>query len=217
MNQAELERQLEATLRRHDDGTDASHDIHHARRVLKNALEIARREGAGDHRQLAAAAYLHDLVNLPKNSPQRAQASQLSAEAAAPILHELGFGEEEIAAIQHIIVAHSFSANIPPESPEAEILQDADRMEALGALGVARTFYVAGKLQSGLFDGDDPFATGRVPDDKRFAVDHFKIKLLGLADTMQTAAGRELAAERTASMRRYLDDLADELGSENPW
>ncbi len=217
MDQAELERRLESVLREHDDGSDASHDVHHARRVLINAREIAGREGAGDLRLLTAAAYLHDLVNLPKDSPQRAQASQLSAEAAAPILHELGFGDAEISAIQHIIIAHSFSANVMPATPEAKILQDADRMEALGALGIARTFYVAGKLESGLFDGDDPFAANRTPDDKRFAIDHFKIKLLGLAGTMQTAAGRELATERTTSMRRYLDELAREIGAANLW
>ncbi|MGI9240713.1 MAG: HD domain-containing protein [Verrucomicrobiales bacterium] len=217
MNQTELETRLEAALQQHDDGSDASHDVHHSRRVLANAREISGREGAGDIRLLTAAAYLHDLVNLPKDSPQRAKASQLSAEAAEPILRELGFDEQEIAATKHIISAHSFSAQIPPQTEEAKILQDADRMEALGALGIARTFYVAGKLGSGLFDGDDPFATDRSPDDKRFALDHFRLKLLGLADTMQTGAGRLLAAERTVSIRRYLDDLSAEIGAENVW
>ena len=214
----ELEQQLEAVLLQHDDGSDASHDLHHARRVLRNAIEIASPEkGPADRRLLTAAAYLHDLVNLPKDSPQRAQASRLSAEKAAPILAGLGFSDGEITAVQHIITAHSFSANIPPRSLEAKILQDADRMEALGALGIARTFYVAGKLESELFHGDDPFANDRGLDDSRYAVDHFKTKLLGLADTMQTVAGREVAIERTGSMRRFLDHLAAEIGSENSW
>lgn len=217
MSLSELEQKLESILLQHDDGTDASHDVHHARRVLRNAREIAGREEGADMRQLTAAAYLHDLVNLPKDSAQRAQASRLSAEKAGPILQELGFGDGEIAAVQHIITAHSFSANVPPETIEAKILQDADRMEALGALGIARTFYVAGKLRSGLFDGDDPFAADRELDDTLFAVDHFKAKLLGLADTMQTEAGREVAIERTISMRRYLDELAAEIGADNHW
>ncbi len=218
MTLPELEQRLEATLQEHDDGSDGSHDIHHARRVLLNAKEIAERESAAvDLRVLTAAAYLHDLVNLPKDSPDRSRASSLSAEAARPILESLGFEETEIAASQHAIVAHSFSANIPPESLEAKILQDADRMEALGALGIARTFYVAGKLSSALFDGDDPFGTDRQLDDSRFAVDHFKVKLLGLADTMQTDAGKRVAIERTDSMRRFLDDLAGEIGAENVW
>lgn len=218
MTLEELQDRLETILLQHDDGSDGSHDVHHARRVLLNAKEIAQRESSAvDSRVLTAAAYLHDLVNLPKNSPQRSAASRLSAAAAAPILDEIGFTTEEIEATQHAIIAHSFSANIPPETTEAKILQDADRMEALGALGIARTFYVAGKLSSALFDGDDPFATDRELDDSRFAIDHFKVKLLGLADSMQTAAGKEVAAERTASMRRFLDDLASEIGAANPW
>ena len=218
MTLEELKERLEKTLQDHDDGSDGSHDVHHARRVLENAKQIAARESAPvDLRVLTAAAYLHDLVNLPKNSPDRAQASQLSAEAAEPILEVLGFSTEEKASAQHAIIAHSFSANVQPETLEARILQDADRMEALGALGIARTFYVAGKLSSALFDGDDPFAADRELDDARFAVDHFKKKLLGLAATMQTMAGKEVAEERTESMRRFLRDLGKEIGSENSW
>lgn len=213
----ELTRQLEAVLLEHGDGSDGSHDHHHARRVLRNAAEIARREGGADLRLLTAAAYLHDLVNVPKDSPQRAQASRLSAEAAAPILHRLGFSDAEVASVQHCVIAHSFSAKVPPQTLEARILQDADRMEALGALGIARTFYVAGKLQSALFDGDDPFARERELDDARFAVDHFKTKLLGLAETMQTTAGKEVAVERSRSMRQFLDQLGVEIGAENCW
>jgi len=213
MTTEELESKLESVLRDHIDGEDGSHDIHHARRVKLNAEEIAKREGAGDMRQLVAAAYLHDLVNVPKDSPQRDQASRLSAEAARPILLELGFEEDEIGEIQHAITAHSFSANVPPETLEAKILQDADRLEALGALGIARTFYIAGKLSSQLFDGEDPFAEHRELDDARFAVDHFQTKLLGLADTMQTESGREVAKERRAFIVRFMEELGGEIGA----
>ena len=116
-----------------------------------------------------------------------------------------------------MIVAHSFSANVPPESLEAKILQDADRLEAIGAIGIARVFYIAGKLNSHLFDGADPFGEARELNDKNYALDHFKLKLLGLADTMQTAAGTKLANHRTSSMRRFLDEIAEELLSSNPW
>lgn len=210
-----LEKALETILLQHDDGSDGSHDIHHARRVLLNAKEIARRESVDvDLPHLTAAAYLHDLVNVSKDSPQRSQASRLSAEAAGPILEGLAFSSEEIAAIQHSIAAHSFSANIPPETLEAKILQDADRMESVGALGIARTFYTAGKLSSRLFDGDDPFASERALDDKKYAVDHFKCKLLGLCQTMQTVAGKAVAEERTAFMRAFLTQLAHEVSAE---
>ncbi len=218
MTLQETENAFETILLQHDDGSDGSHDIHHARRVLLNAKEIARRESAEvDLRHLTAAAYLHDLVNVSKDSPQRSHASRLSAEAAGPILQKLEFTSEETASIQHSIVAHSFSANIPPETLEAKILQDADRMESVGALGIARTFYTAGKLSSLLFDGDDPFASGRTLDDKRFATDHFKAKLLGLCQTMQTEAGKVVAEERTGFMHDFLNQLAQEIGAENSW
>jgi len=196
---------------------DASHDIYHARRVKKNALAIAYREDKGNHTILIAAAYLHDLINVPKNAPNRHAASKLSAEAARPILAELKFSQADIDAIAHCIEAHSFSANIEPATLEARILQDADRLESLGALGIARTFYTAAKLESELFDGEDPFAEQRPLDDKRFAIDHFKTKLLTLSSTMKTEAGRAIADERTATMRTFLTAFADEIGTSQSW
>jgi len=207
-----LRKALEEILRLHLDGGDGSHDLHHARRVLAYAEDIAARSGTGDLRLLTAAAYLHDLVNVPKDSDERDRASRLSAEAAGPHLRVLGFSEEEVRAVQHIIEAHSFSAGIEPETVEAEILQDADRLEALGALGIARTFYTAGKMNSALFHGDDPFAQNRVLDDRSYAIDHFEVKLLGLADSMKTEAGREIARERRDFMKTFLAELAKEIG-----
>ncbi len=209
--------QLEAALTRTQTTHDASHDLYHARRVKQNAMAIAEREGAGNKRVLIAAAYLHDIVNLPKNDPNRAQASSLSAKAARPILASLEFSDEEIQAIAHCIEAHSFSANITPKTIEARIIQDADRLESLGALGIARTFYIAGKMDSELFDGQDPFASTRELDDKRFAIDHFKVKLLTLSNTMKTAAGKAIAEQRTQNMRLFLQHLSDEIGAEQTW
>lgn len=216
-SQTELSQKLEQELRLAQTDSDGSHDVYHARRVNNNAQAIAQLEGAGNLAALTAAAYLHDLVNVPKNDPQRDQASRLSARAAEPILERLGFNAEEIKSIQHCIEAHSFSAAIKPETIEARILQDADRLESLGALGIARTFYIAGKMNSELFHGDDPFASDRQLDDKRYAIDHFKMKLLTLADTMQTAAGKTIALERTQTMRNFLSALADEAGARQNW
>ncbi|MDE1996297.1 MAG: HD domain-containing protein [Rhizobiaceae bacterium] len=217
MHQQDLIARLEAEFLAHDDGTDASHDINHARRVMRAALQIAATEGGGDEEVIIAAAYLHDWVNLPKNHPDRAHASRLSAEAARPILAALGFTSDRIEAACHVISAHSFSANIPPETLEARALQDADRLEALGAIGLARVFSIAGQLGNGLFDGEDPFAQRRPLDDRRYAIDHFEVKLLRLPETMQTAAGRAMAEERADVMRRFLRSLAQELGTVMPW
>lgn len=217
MPHAELIAALEAAFLAHDDESDASHDINHARRVRRSALDIAAGEGGGDERVIIAAAYLHDWINLPKNHPDRARASTLAAEAARPILASLGFDDASVEATCHAIAAHSFSAGIAPETLEAKALQDADRLEALGAIGLARTFAIAGQLGTRLFDGEDPFATARPLDDRRYCVDHFAVKLLRLPETMQTAAGRKLADRRAAVLRRFLAELAEELDTAMPW
>lgn len=200
---------------------DASHDVTHCRRVLINAEAIATElesaTSSVNQRVLVAAAYLHDLVNVPKNASNRSAASRLSAQAAQPILVELGFSQADIDAIKHCIEAHSFSAEIEPMTLEAKIIQDADRLESLGALGVARTFYIAGKMNSQLFHAEDPFGKNRALNDKQFAIDHFKIKLLGLANSMKTTAGKRLAEQRIESMRVFLDAMAHELHTEHLW
>jgi len=190
---------------------DAAHDVAHTDRVWANAQVIADGEAPCDMTVLLAACYFHDLVTLPKDSPDRARASALSAEAAAPILREYGLTDDQIAKAVHAISAHSFSANIPPETLEAKILQDADRIEALGAIGIARCFATTGVLGGALFHGLDPFGADRPLDDKAYAVDHFQIKLLGLPATMQTATGRILAEDRANVLRDFLDQLASEL------
>ncbi|MGI3164391.1 HD domain-containing protein [Pseudooceanicola sp. 200-1SW] len=192
---------------------DASHGLGHARRVLSAALEIASQTPVSDTQVLAAAAYFHDLVNLPKNHPDRASASRLSAEAARPVLEGLGMAPARIEATAHAIEAHSFSANIKPESFEAKALQDADRLEALGALGIARTFYIAGRMGSALFSDEDPEGAERPLDDKAYALDHFELKLFRLPETMQTEAGRKLAAARADYMRDFIRQLLGEIGA----
>nr|WP_256474330.1 HD domain-containing protein [Lutimaribacter sp. EGI FJ00013] len=191
---------------------DSAHDLAHLDRVWANALVIARAEGGADMNVLCAAAYMHDLVNLPKDAPDRALASSFAARAAAPHLAALGMAPGRVAATQHAIRAHSFSAGIPPETREARILRDADRLDALGAIGIARAFAVAGGLDRALYDADDPFAAGRKPDDRAFALDHWPIKLLRLPEEMGTVTGREMAQARVATMRRFARDLAVEIG-----
>ncbi len=193
---------------------DPAHDLAHLDRVWSNAQSIADEQT--DMQVLLAACYLHDLVNLPKNDPNRHLASRQSAQESEPILGNLGFDAASIRASQHAIEAHSFSANIPPRTPEARILRDADRLDALGAIGIARTFVVAGALGRDLYDPDDPFADARALDDLKFSLDHWKVKLLTLPADMLTSAGRALAQERVSQMLGFLDAFADEIGHPVP-
>lgn len=190
---------------------DGAHDLGHLDRVWRSCRLIAMDESGADADVLAAAAYFHDAVNLPKDSPDRARASVLSADLAVRELAALGFDAARLGAVHHAIAAHSFSARIAPETPEARILQDADRLEALGAIGIARMFLVAGQMGGGLFDAVDPMALHRPLDDRRFALDHLEVKLFRVAETMQTATGRAMAAERAEWMASFRTRLLSEI------
>jgi uncharacterized protein len=194
---------------------DGAHDLGHFGRVWRMCRRINALEGgSGDLVVLLAASYFHDLVSLPKNHPDRSRSSLFSAASAAPILLSLGFPSDKIPAVQHAIEAHSFSAGIVPTSFEARVLQDADRMEALGAIGIARTFYTAGFMHSAMFDALDPLGHTRVLDDTRFALDHFEVKLMGLPFTMQTNAGRTIALKRAQILLDFRAQLVAEISAD---
>lgn len=190
---------------------DGSHDISHLHRVWSNVCAIRNKEG-GDHQILLAATLLHDCVSVEKNSPLRSSASRLAAAKATELLAEMGWDEERIQAVAHAIEAHSYSANITPTTLEAKILQDADRLDAIGMLGVARLFYVSGRMGSHLYDPADPHAQNRPLDDKRYAVDHFKAKVFSLAEGFQTSTGKQMAQVRHERAERFLLEFMDEIG-----
>jgi len=189
---------------------DPAHDLLHLERVAAMAARIAASEGA-DLRVVIPAAWLHDYVNLPKNDPRRDQASRLAAVEACDHLASIGYASDLLPAIAHAIEAHSFSANIAPRTIEAKVVQDADRLDGIGAIGIARCFACAGVMARPFYSTLDPFCAEREPDDARFTIDHFYRKLFKTAATMQTSAGREEAGRRVEVMRRYLRELGEEI------
>jgi uncharacterized protein len=193
-----------------ESGRDPAHDRGHICRVVANAKKLAALEGARSE-VVIPAAWLHDCVIVQKNSDQRQMASRMAAERAAAYLLESGYPEGEIAAIEHAIVAHSFSAQIKPETLEAQIIQDADRLDAIGAIGIARCFIVGAAMDTEIYALDEPFPEERPADDKKYSVDHFFVKLLRLVDTMNTEAGRQEAERRTDFMQQFLAQLKTEI------
>jgi uncharacterized protein len=193
-------------------GDDGAHDLQHLHRVWHSAARLLAQYPDADGLVVLAACYLHDLVNLPKNHPQRSAASRQAAALASAKLAEAGFPAYRLAAVAHAIEAHSFSAAIAPRTLEARIVQDADRLDALGAIGLARLFYTAGRMGSALAHADDPGAIHREPDDRAYALDHIECKLATLPATMQTAAGQALANERLDWLRAYRDRFIAEWG-----
>ena len=189
---------------------DPAHDFEHVMRVYNNAQKIAKKEKA-NQKLVLTAALLHDIVSYPKSSRRSKFSSVDSAKKSKIILKKYGFSEKEITIVSDAIKDHSFSQNKVPETLEGKILQDADRLDALGAIGIARVFATSGSLNRSFYNIDDPFCTKRNPDDDLWAVDHFFNKLLKLESLMNTRSGKIEAKKRTNVLQEFLKQLKDEI------
>ena len=194
------------------DHVDPSHDFNHILRVVRMCERIGRVEGA-DLNILLPAALLHDVVNVPKNHPDRKEASKMAAKEASGILFHLGYSDSEIERISTVIVEHSFSLGKAPSSIESAILQDADRLDALGAIGIMRTVSCGARFEARYYDDEDPFAINRALDDKSFTLDHFYVKLFQLADKMNTQSAKTQALARMEFMKTFVQQLKEEIGA----
>jgi uncharacterized protein len=206
----EWESQFESKISEIASSDDPAHDLLHFRRVVGLAKYLCKREN-GNAEIVVPAAWLHDLVIVPKDSPLRNQASRLSAEKAVEFLRSIDYPAKFYDEIAHAVAGHSFSANIEVTTIEAKIVQDADRLDGLGAIGVARCFATAGLLKRAFYSSDDPFCDSRTPDDSQFTVDHFFKKLFKTAETMKTTSGIEEGRKRVAVMKNYLSSLKSEV------
>ncbi len=189
---------------------DGAHDLGHALRVARNAHALAIEEGA-EAEACVAAALLHDLVYLPKNHPDSPRTGALGAEMARDWCREIPGLARQAEAIAGAIATHGFSSGAKPSTLEGAVLQDADRLEAIGAIGLARCFATGGAMGAGMWHPEDPWGEARDLDDKRFSLDHFEQKLLKLADRMNTEAGRWRAQSRHRVLVGFLDALREEL------
>jgi len=189
---------------------DNAHDLAHIKRVVKNAELILKTEKA-DTEIVITAAWLHDCLILPKNHPDRKKASILAAVKASRFLKSTSFPDIKIKDVAHAIEAHSYSAGIQAQTKEACIVQDADRLDALGAIGIARCFLIGGSMNRALYNPTDPFCTERDPDDTKWNIDHFYEKLLKLPQTMNTQSAKKEALRRADFMKGYLERLREEI------
>lgn len=194
---------------------DPAHDLLHFQRVVRSAKRLCAEE-KGCLKIVVPAAWLHDLVIVPKSDPQRSYASRLSAKAALQFLTEIDYPKKYHDEIGHAIEAHSFSANIEARTLEAKIVQDADRLDGIGAIGIARCFATGGLLQRPFYSEDDPFCCSRLPDDKSFTLDHFYAKLLKVVDSLKTKAAQIEGQRRLKIMNQFLADFEIEIEAEPP-
>lgn len=189
---------------------DPAHDWAHIGRVAATSRIISFEEKARTELVLAAV-YCHDLVNVPKNHPDRKIASILSADKAEDFLRKCKFNYEEISIIRSAIIEHSFSKGMEPSSLEAAIVQDADRLDALGAIGILRCAAVNTQMKSTFYDPFDPLAESRALDDKTFMLDHYYTKLFLLPELMNTMTAKKLAEDRINYMKGFVEQLMKEV------
>ena len=189
---------------------DSAHDFEHIMRVYKNAKKICKKENANE-KLVLSAVLLHDIVSYPKSDKHSKLSSIESAKKSKQILKKYNFSKDEITIISDAIRDHSFSQNKIPKSLEGKILQDADKLDALGAIGIARVFATGGSLKRPFYNIDDPFCNERKPDDTTWTVDHFFQKLLKLESLMNTKSGKIEAKKRTRMLKDFLKQLKQEL------
>ncbi|HSD84270.1 MAG TPA: HD domain-containing protein [Anaerolineae bacterium] len=190
---------------------DSAHDFDHVLRVVAMADRIARAEGA-DRNIVRTAALLHD-IGLDGG---RAGHETAAAARAKEILLERGYDEVFSEAVAHAIEAHRFRSGPTPQTLEAQVLFDADKLDAIGAIGVARAFAFGAHRGQRLW--------GTVPDDyidqlngveadphEHTAVHEFHVKLSKIKDRLFTATGKKIAAERHAFMVEFYAQLDREV------
>jgi uncharacterized protein len=189
---------------------DPAHDFSHALRVYRIARAIGEEEGA-DVQVVTLAALLHDAGSGPKRKERSGESDARKLATVEEFLKRWDLPEDVMKKVLYAVEVHSFSKGIEPATLEAKVLQDADRLDAIGAIGIARVFLTGGALGRPLYSPEDPFCQKREPDDGRWNIDHFFTKLLKLEGRMHTETGKRLARRRGAVLRRYLSDLEEEI------
>ena len=188
----------------------SGHDFFHSMRVYRTAMKIAEAEHA-DMEIVALAALLHD-VDDRKLSPATAE----KKENAARFMRSQAVPEAEIRQVCQIIDEVSFKGtdSVRPSTPEGKCVQDADRLDALGAIGIARTFAYGGSHNRAIYDPELPPRTAmnqaQYYSSKSTSLNHFYEKLFLLEDMMNTETGKAIARKRTQCMQEFVDEFLSE-------
>ncbi|MDQ2050847.1 HD domain-containing protein [Natronolimnohabitans sp. A-GB9] len=192
-----------------------AHDWHHVQRVATLAETLVDRHPADgiDDRIVNLAVFLHDIGREKEDRGEIDDHAAWGAREAGRILEDVGASPETIDHVQHCVRAHRYSNTIEPETLEAELVSDADNLDALGAVGIARTFAHGGALGQPMYDpgtsvADDDTAAGATQ------YNHLHKKILDLPNRMYTDVGRDLADERATVVREYLTQFDRELAGE---
>jgi uncharacterized protein len=208
-----------------DEMSCLAHDMDHVMRVYGTCLLLAKDEPGIDLDVLRAAALLHDIARAEEYRDRSGgiDHAALGAEKATRVLKELGYPEEKIERIRHCVLTHRFRGDNPPETMEAKILFDADKLDMVGAVGVARSFMVAGQYGQRIYSeaSMDEYIRenivsgmpgGRIKDISRHTPNiEYEIKLRHVMTKIQTERGKELIRGRSAFMDEFFERLGREI------
>jgi uncharacterized protein len=201
---------LVARARQRAEGAEPAHDWFHVERVVANAITIATSENA-NVAIAATAALLHELFNLPKSHPDSSSAGDVCAEHARAVLLGEGAPADIVEPVVSAIRDHAFSKAVIPEALESRVLQDADRLDAIGAIGLARMWATCAEMKRPFYAPDDPFCATRPPDDKSWGLDHVFKKLLVVPERLHLPTSRRLADGRVRFLRDFVEQLRSEI------
>ncbi len=191
---------------------DSAHDKEHIYRVLYTALDIAETEPEADRDILITACLLHDIARREQLENPALCHAQVGAEKAKMFLLDNGFSEEFSDKVAHCISTHRFRGNNPPESIEAKILFDADKIDAAGTLGIARTLLYNGTVGSPLYSlNENGLVSDGKDDDMPSFLQEYRFKLEKVYSKLITKRGREIGEQRRKTAVSFYEDMLSEL------
>lgn len=201
---------IEAKARKFFEDSRGSHDWEHVERVRRLSLHIGRKEGA-DMKILEIAALLHDIGRTYQDRSQGEVChAEKGAHLAEGILQGQGMGREEVDAVLHCILHHRYRDGRTPQTLEAKILFDADKLDSIGAVGIARAFLFAGEVGAKLHNEGVDLSTTESYSREDTAFREFQLKLKYVKDALFTQEGRRLAEERHRFMQAFFNRLQEE-------
>jgi len=191
-------------------GARGSHNWDHTLRVRRLCERIGEAEGA-DMNVLLVSAYLHDIARSHQDDSRGAVChAEKGAQLAAPFVNTLPLTADQKDNILHCIRSHRFRGNFNPRTPEARALFDADKLDAIGAIGVARAFLFAGEIGARLHSDDAGIEATRPYTFDDTGYREFTVKLCKIKDRILTRSGQELAAERHDFMENFFNRFREE-------
>lgn len=202
--------------------TCSAHNLDHVFRVYNLCLLIAKHEEEVDLEILIPSALLHDIARVEESKDKTGKLDHaiLGSEIAEDILRELQYEEEKIQRIKHCIIAHRFRTGNEPTTIEAKILFDSDKLDAIGAIGIARTFMLSGQFGQRLtvkeplneYMESNTVENGRLKDvSKHTPFIEYEVKLKKIPDKLYTKKAKEIGKERLKFMEEYFNRLQLEI------